>query len=414
MKQTPSQPCSIWATRLAARHPSDLSPAESAALQAHLQNCPACTSAYTTYALMETAIRQLPPVAPLERLSPEHFEEASTRSHLATEPIQLLTRSRHAHSRLSRTARLANLLAAALVVAVLITGSVILFTRHASTTQVGHGSSFDLPPQAIPANFCAQANLDPGLQNLCAQHQLTKIDITKNVGGIPVTLAYAYADSNRVAILAFAPAAQLSSPLSAPPDSKQIMFGEVTTANGRSLDGTGGSGGVGQAGSKYAFFTTNADTAALPSSTHTLDLRVPISFMDLSKSNKPLATVTFAFSVPFHPARIAYPHQTITVDGQSITLDRVAIAPSEARVDIHCGPTVPGRPTILKVGNASTDGSSGGSGWRPSTSYSTDAVFEYEVSFFDQQGTGTFTITPPGPNGGKLTYVFHFVVPPQT
>ncbi len=93
MNQAPSQPCSAWATRLAARHPSDLSPAESADLQAHLQHCPACTSAHIAYALMETAIRQLPPVAPLERLSPEHFEEASTRSHLATEPIQLPTRS---------------------------------------------------------------------------------------------------------------------------------------------------------------------------------------------------------------------------------------------------------------------------------------------------------------------------------
>jgi hypothetical protein len=361
---------------------------------------------------METAIRQLPPVAPLERLSSEHFEEASTRSHLAAEPIQLPTRSRHAHSRLSRTARLANLLAAALVVAVLITGSVILFTRHASTTQVGQGGSFDLPPQAIPANFCAQANLDPGLQNLCAQHQLAKIDMTKNVGGIPVTLAYAYADSNRVAILAFAPTAQLSSPLSAPPDSKQIMFGEVTTSNGRSLDGVGGGAVFGQAGSKYAFFSTDADTAILPSSTHTLDLQVPVNFIDLAKSNKAQAPVTFAFSVPFHPARIAYPHQTITVDGQAITLDRVAISPSEARVDVHGGPTIPGRPTILKVGNASTDGSNSG-GWRPSTRYSSDAVFEYGVSFFDQPGAGTFTITPPGPNGGKLTYVFHFVVPPQ-
>ncbi len=277
---------------------------------------------------------------------------------------------------------------------------------------MGQDSSFDLPPQAIPANFCAQANLGPGLQNLCTQHQLTKIDITKNVGGIPVTLAYAYADSNRVAILAFAPSAALSSSPSSPPDSKQLMFGEVTTSNGRSLDGIGGAGGSGLAGSKYTFFSTDADTAILPSSTHMLDLQVPVSFLDLGKSNKALATVTFAFSVPFHPARIAYPHQTITVDGQSITLDRVAISPSEARVDIHCGPTVPGRPTILKVGNASTDGSNS-SGWRPSTRYSSDAVFEYDVSFFDQQGAGTFTITPPGTNGGKLTYVFHFVVPPQ-
>lgn len=431
MKQAPSQPCSAWATRLAARHPSDLSPDEKAALQAHLQNCPACTSISIAYALMETSIRQLPPVTSLEQLSPEQFEEASARPQHVSEPIMLPVRSRSAHSRhvrprFSHTARVANLLAAALVVVVLIAGSVILFTHHPGTTQVGQ-QNFDLPPQAIPADFCAQAPLDPALKSLCEQHQLTKLDITKNVGGVPVTLAYAYADGNRVSIIAFAPSALLAVSPSAQPDSKQIMFGEITTADGKSLDGLGGTEGATGSG-QYAFFTGESDTAALPGSTHTLNLQVPIVFTDMSHATATVThrdsnstsyayapgaihttTVTFDFSVPFHPARIAYPHQTITVDGQSVTLDRVDISPSEARVYLHGGPKVPGSPNTLKVGQTSIHDN----GWQPSTRYTTDADFLYDVPLYDQQGEWTFTITPPGPNGGKLTYTFHFVVPAQ-
>lgn len=428
MKHAPSQPCSAWATRLAARHPSDLSPAEKEVLQAHLKDCPACTSAYTAYALMETAIRQLPPVAPLEHLTSEQFEEVSTRAHAANEPIMLPTRSRRVRPRLSRTARIANLLAAVLVVAVLLAGSVMLFTHHFGTTQVGKtNSAFDIAPQPIPADFCTQAQLGPALTKLCTQGQLTKIDLSKNIGGIPVTIAYAYADGNRISVLAFAPAALLKSPPTAGlPSTKQMMFGEITTANGKSLDGIGGSGG---GGSQYAFFSTEGDTAMLSNSTHTLSVQVPVTLSDMSHvtptvthqdSNSKSFTVnprqvrtstaTFAFTVPFHPARIAYPHQTITVDGQSVRLDRVDISPSEARVYLHGGPKVPGSPTKLQVGNLSV---SDWSGWQPSTRYTSDADFSYDIPLYDQQGEWTFTITPPGPNGSTLTYTFHFIVPPQ-
>lgn len=428
MKQAPSQPCSAWATRLAARHPSDLSPAESEGLQDHLKNCPACTSASTAYSLMETAIRQLPSVAPLEHLASEQFEEVSTRAQSANEPAALPVRShtRRLRPRLSRTARVTNLLAAVLVVAVLIAGSVILFTHHLSTTQVG--AAFDLPPQAIPDDFCTQTQLDAALQNLCLQHQLTKIDITKNVGGIPVTIAYAYADGNRISILAFAPASFLKSPPTDLSPAKQLMFDEITTADGQSLDGIGGLD-TGEGGGKYAFFSSYGDTAMLPNSTRTLNVQVPITFSDSSQATPTITyrdpnsadityapgsihttTVTFDFRVPFHPARIAYPHQTITVDGQSVTLERVDISPSEARVYLHGGPKVPGSPTKLQVNNRSIGQDSG---WQPSTRYTSDADFSYTVPLYDQQGQWTFTITPPGPNGGTLTYIFHFVVPAQ-
>lgn len=404
MKQAPSQPCSAWATRLAARHPSDLSPADSADLQAHLQTCSACAAAHADYALMETAIRQLPPVAPLELLLSERFEEKSTdrEEYSATRPAQISLRPGHSRSRRARVARLANLLAAVLVVGVLVAGFLIVFTRHSGGTQVGGSQVTSVPeapsiaPQPIPSGLCE--NADPGLKSLCAQHQLTKIDSSKLLAGIPVTLAYAYADSNRVAILAFI---QPSSPLS---PTKQIMWGELTTTAGRyNFDGLGGS-------SMNSFSYMYYDAATVPAGTHTLHLRLKASFFDLNKSHSALASATFTFAVPFHPARIATPGQTITLGGSSITLDRVVISPSSARVYVHGGPNVPGSPTWLKVEQITIDGTKVSGSWRPSSRYTTDAIFDYDVSLYNQQGEWTFTITPP--HAGS--YTFHFVVPPAT
>jgi hypothetical protein len=401
MKQASSQPCLAWATRLAARRPSDLSPAENTDLQAHLQTCPSCSSVYTAYAWMDTAIRQLPPVAPLQLLSPEHFEEKSVenREYLTNKLTQLNIRAAHHRPRLSRMGRLANLLAAVLVVCVLIAGSLILFTHHTGTTRVGGEAGTteapDLAPQPIPAGLCE--NADPGLKNLCAHHQLTKIDRSKLVDGIPVTLAYAYADSNRIAILAFA---QPSKPFS--PTEMLIWDGLITTSDGHTFGGLGGGG-------SNTFFYVNYDAATVPASTHLLQLRLKASVFDSSRSHSALASATFTFTVPFHLARIATPVQTITIGGKSVTLDRVVIAPSSARVYLHGGPNVPGSPTQLQVGKTTINGNQVDGLWQPSTQYTSDALFEYDVSLYDQKGPWTFTITPPGAG----TYVFHFSEPSQ-
>jgi hypothetical protein len=405
MKSVPLQPCPAWATRLAARHPSDLSSAESAELAVHLRSCPACAEASAAYSLMETAIRELPPVAPLAVFSTEQLEEANTHSdpQLTAEAARRPVRALRTRSHLSRTARVVNLLAAVLVVCVLIVGSLLLFTTHRSPgAQGGAVGSVDLPPQPIPGGLCE--NADPGLKTLCGQHQLTKIDMTKKVGSTQLTLAYAYADSNRIALLAFAPLATLYPSPSV--HSNQLLMSDLTLANGQHLDELGGSGFV---AGKYEGFLTNVDAATLPGSTHTLHLRLAVSFVDRPQSTKPTATVTFAFSVPFHPARIAHLHKTLTIAGQSITLDRVVISPSAARVYLQGGPKVPGSPTELKVGRIDENTADGG--WQPSTTYTTDALFEYDVSLYNQAGEWTFIITPPGPAGGTLTYTFHFLVP---
>src|SRR5260370_4318627 len=64
-------PCIAWAEKLALRQ-EDLSPADQATLDAHVQTCPACQAAQTDYHFLDARLRALPPSAlkPLPRLSP--------------------------------------------------------------------------------------------------------------------------------------------------------------------------------------------------------------------------------------------------------------------------------------------------------------------------------------------------------
>src|SRR5215831_8158802 len=64
-------PCVAWAEKLALRR-EDLSPADQAALDAHIQTCLACQAAQADYHFLDARLRALPPSAlkPLPRLSP--------------------------------------------------------------------------------------------------------------------------------------------------------------------------------------------------------------------------------------------------------------------------------------------------------------------------------------------------------
>src|SRR4051794_36573083 len=72
MKQSGRVPCPAWATKLAATHPTDLPPAEHAALDAHIANCPACASIQQSYRDIEVSLLALPPIEPCA-LHPEQL-----------------------------------------------------------------------------------------------------------------------------------------------------------------------------------------------------------------------------------------------------------------------------------------------------------------------------------------------------
>jgi anti-sigma factor RsiW len=68
MKSTVPRPCHIWATRLAAAHPDDLTPADRAGLEAHLASCPTCAVLAARYAQMDARILHSPAPDPLPAL----------------------------------------------------------------------------------------------------------------------------------------------------------------------------------------------------------------------------------------------------------------------------------------------------------------------------------------------------------
>src|SRR6266436_1199647 len=69
-------PCVAWAEKLALRQ-EDLSPADQATLDAHVQTCPACQAAQTDYHFLDARLRALPPSAlkPLPRLSLQNLRQ---------------------------------------------------------------------------------------------------------------------------------------------------------------------------------------------------------------------------------------------------------------------------------------------------------------------------------------------------
>jgi hypothetical protein len=64
-------PCSEWAEKLALRQ-QDLSPAERAALEAHLKSCSVCRTAQVEYCFLDAYLRALPSptLLPFPRLAP--------------------------------------------------------------------------------------------------------------------------------------------------------------------------------------------------------------------------------------------------------------------------------------------------------------------------------------------------------
>ncbi len=68
MKSALPRPCHIWATRLAAAHPDDLTPTERAGLAAHLASCPACSALAARYAQMDARLLHSPAPDPLPAL----------------------------------------------------------------------------------------------------------------------------------------------------------------------------------------------------------------------------------------------------------------------------------------------------------------------------------------------------------
>ena len=326
MNQAPTKPCTRWATRLAARHPSDLSSAEHAELQAHLKTCPSCASASTDYALMETLIRGLPPVAPLAvaEFTPEEDAHAEPSTY-APQPILLSNytsrRQPPQPPRRTRLVQRANMLAAVLVVALLIASVAVLYIRHPGAL-IGSSSQKKLPPVS-----CTEEKSlgDPVLIQLCQNRMLVDIHQSQVIGGYTITLQRAYVDANRLIFEYTA---------------RQNSTGKVVELSQPTLDVTvqhtslGGPKGV-----SYNEIGANLisvpNKGAFPQNLRTLSLHVTMRKFAVGISTGPnnqLPTLQgnadFHFALPFHSGQTLNLHDTITLNGTDYTLYRLIVSPS--------------------------------------------------------------------------------------
>lgn len=183
---------------------------------------------------------------------------------------------------------------------------------------------------------------EPGTQSLAQQGLFTAVSQSKTIDGFTITIETAYVDANR-AILGIT----IKQPdLSGYGKGGQWNFGQIklTTSNGIDLPATGlvmdsAAGGGSPTGSLMSF-----DAENILGNPHSLQLRANINYMcyqynDSACSQKALAVSkqlnwAFQFSVPFHAGRIAQIHQSMTVNGKTVTLERVVVTPSETRAYI--------------------------------------------------------------------------------
>src|SRR5258708_318183 len=163
-------PCPLWAEKLATTHPADLSPAERAALNAHVTTCPACAAVLAEYRAMDRRILSLPPVAPLTSFSPE-LAGVLTGQNTLSRAINMpgsINRPQ-ANTRRRSLAPILSTLAAVLVVGTLITGYLVLFANHPSriANQPPLAASPTAPAQPVlttcPAQGTARSAVMPPL-----------------------------------------------------------------------------------------------------------------------------------------------------------------------------------------------------------------------------------------------------------
>lgn len=426
MNKVLTKSCASWATRLAARHPSDLSVEQAAALSAHLKTCPACASVHAAYTLMETSLRQLPPVAPLTQLPIEQLTEniPATKQSSTSEPIVLSNRASAARARQSRPVRMVNLLAAVLIVCVLIAGSLVLFSLQRQTGKTG-SSQFSCQ---------AEKNLDPTvLTQLCQHNLLTDINQSQTVGGYTITLQKAYVDANE---LIFEYTTHRSSTGQWVPSFPKTLSIALQTSSGPIALGDPGDT------SFSAMIATNAypnlpnvisvqNTGEFPQNLQVFNLQIMMKVTSNTFPMPPDAspaataptspaplTASFSFPLKFHAGQTIdeqqiingtnVNQQTVTVNGVSLALFKTIVSPSMVALYVRMparSDTFGSYSLFFNGNKIEASGTAHGPSALPTNQspYYVFSIFTSQV--FNQHGNLTLTIDSVNGQSGPWTFI---------
>lgn len=166
---------------------------------------------------------------------------------------------------------------------------------------------------------------DAGLKDVHSSGLGYALNQRQVVNGVAITLDWAYADENRIAVaytvdpvrgIQYEPFAFTLT------DEAGHQF--PSTVGLVSADGSQLSGGVSPGESGYVF---SFDTSSITHRPEMLDLHLEMSLKSAA-TGKTVGPVSFRFEIPFTPGRIATPQQRVTADGVTITLEKVTLTPS--------------------------------------------------------------------------------------
>jgi hypothetical protein len=294
-------------------------------------------------------------------------------------------------------------LAAAVLVAILL-GSFALALQRQGT----HGGSGQagVTPISSTLSRCASQPF-PVLVDLCTHRQLTDLRQSRTIGTYVIELERAYLDMNQLLIIyrVFPQSPGRQIPAS-------LTDALATTSQGLAFQFSGG------AGSANGLNVVQFSTPALPASTRILHFQVEVKALRTILQHPPLegippsqptvvrGSATFDFSLSYHAGLVVTPHQTVTVNGGSVTLEHVLISPSQTIVE---GTTHGKVPTSMDytflLQAAGRNASPASSGFGSNGPF----LIVYNDGLLGQHGTWTFKITAISGQAGPWT--FHFNVP---
>lgn len=264
--------------------------------------------------------------------------------------------------------------------------------------------------------------VDAGTRQILNQDLGTRLDLSQTEAGYTVTVTRAYADANRV-VVGYTVQGPNNQPL-ADLDRLSYLQSTLTDASGKALDPLGG-GAVAQGGSVL----DNFDASSIQGRPNHLSLQLSIPLLHaLAEDGQPVPanseSFTFRFTVPFLPGRIAAPNETVTAGGQSVTLERVVVSPSETRLYLRGLGGTGILPQLVVAGWDSQKVSP--VGWAAGQAIGVSGgvweandgliVCDFPSPLMDKQGEWSLLLKagPPTADGRQVRggpWVFHFTVP---
>lgn len=305
----------------------------------------------------------------------------------------------------------------ALLIAVAIIGSVALV--YSNRGQVSSSAGFRISatptptpssmPTTAPTNPCVVEDKtdDPGATAVCQKGLETSLGDTRTTGNDKITFLAGYADTQRI-LLKYS-----VSGVKTTEDSKNFWsVKQAVMQGGINLGGSGNSSFY-DPGTKQFIVMALFSTQNIPAGTKQLLLTVTIE----KNLKTVVATVSLTTSIPMNMEKREFtPRQTVTVNGQAVTLERVIVTPSQTVIYLsgHSIAQTSGESGKPAVGTLSGNGWTAQSfltEWR-SNGVLAGGVLTWPDWFIDKTGQWTLSLqTFEGP-AGQGTWTFTFTPPP--